>query len=96
MLDQSFSTSEFVEIFDRENRKGRNVESMFPQDFHKSLEHLREIQELTNQIKSETDPERKMALYERREGLKSERISEIKRVLEVTAEGLNTGSVIYL
>ncbi len=90
MLDQSFSTSEFVEIFDRENRKGRNVESMFPQDFHKSLEHLREIQELTNQIKSETDPERKMALYERREGLKSERISEIKRVLEVTAEGLNT------
>lgn len=41
MLNQSFSAETFQEIFDKENRKGKNVEKLFKIEFHNTLIHLK-------------------------------------------------------
>lgn len=103
MLNQSFSKDTFQEIFDKENRKGKNIEKSFSVQFHRSLEHLKLIQAKTLDIQNEPDIERKRVLYEERKILKNERESIIKEILhEATIDlpskindlALETGSII--
>ncbi len=82
MLNQSFSQETFQEIFDKENRKGKNIENLFKSDFESSLEHLQLIQAKTKEIKNEPDKEKKKVLYQERKKLKKEREELIKKILE--------------
>jgi len=82
MLNQSFSQETFQEIFDKENRKGKNIENLFKSDFESSLEHLQLIQAKTKEIKNEPDKEKKKIFYQERKKLKREREELIKSILE--------------
>lgn len=64
MLDQSFSSKSFQEIFDKENRKGINVEEKYKNDFVDSLAKVGELKNLRKQIQQERDFDRKKILYE--------------------------------
>lgn len=88
MLNQSFSKDTFQEIFDKENRKGKNIEKSFSVQFHRSLEHLKLIQAKTLEIQNESDSGRKGVLYEERKVLKNERESIIKDILHEAATDL--------
>lgn len=88
MLNQSFSAETFQEIFDKENRKGKNIEELFKVDFDNSLIHLKKIQNITKDIKKESDKSIRKVLYAERKTLKKERESLILEVLEETAKDL--------
>lgn len=81
MLNQSFSQETFQEIFDKENRKGKNIESKFKTEFQPSIDQLKLIQTKTAEIFAETDVERKKVLYQERKRLKQERDLLIKSIL---------------
>jgi hypothetical protein len=82
MLNQSFSAESFQEIFDKENRKGKNIENLFKVDFQNTLTHLKSIQLLTKAIKNEPDKDKRKILYADRKKLKKEREELILEVLE--------------
>lgn len=88
MLDQSFSAKCFQEIFDKENRKGYNVEKKFKSDFQKSIAKLKEIQNISKLIKSTTDINLKKSYFTQKKKLKEEREHIITNILEAIA--LNT------
>jgi hypothetical protein len=88
MLNQSFSAESFQEIFDKENRKGQNVENLFKVDFQKTLTHLKSIQLLTKAIKNEPDKDNRKVLYVERKKLKKEREELILEVLEKASHNL--------
>ncbi|WP_298485899.1 antiviral reverse transcriptase Drt3a [uncultured Maribacter sp.] len=88
MLDQSFSQDTFQEIFDRENRKGKNIESKFKTEFQPSLDQLNIIQTKTAEIIAETDVDRKKVLFEERKRLKQEREVLIKNILNEASTNL--------
>jgi len=73
MLDQSFSSKSFQEIFDKENRKGINVEEKYKDDFVASLAKVGELKNLRKQIQQEKDFDRKKILYADKKRLKRER-----------------------
>lgn len=85
MLNQSFSSKTFQEIFDKENRKGKNIEKRFKEDFSESLESLSDIKSITQQIRYESDKDAKKALYAQRKEVKKVREKQILHVLEDTA-----------
>lgn len=89
MLDQSFSLETFKEIFDRENRKGTNVEKLFKNDFSESLEQLKLIQDKTFEIRSETDKEAKKILLNDRKELKKEREALLESIIANSATDLH-------
>ena len=72
MLDQSFSSKSFQEIFDKENRKGINVEEKYKYDFVDSLAKVGELKNLRKQIQQERDFDRKKILYADKKRLKKE------------------------
>ncbi|NER16583.1 antiviral reverse transcriptase Drt3a [Spongiivirga citrea] len=88
MFNQSFSQETFQEIFDKENRKGKNIESKFKTDFQPSIDRLKLIQAKTAEIISETDAERKKVLQLERKKLKQERDLLIKSILIETSTNL--------
>ncbi|ELY2017207.1 RNA-directed DNA polymerase [Flavobacterium psychrophilum] len=90
MFDQSFSSKTFQEIFDKENRKGKNIEKRFKNDFVESLETLKKIKNLSLDIRAETNSNTKKALYKERKDLKKMRDKQISSILEKTAEKLSS------
>ena len=50
MIDQSFSAKNLQEIFDKENRKGNNVEKRFKDDFAESIKKTNELKSLRKQV----------------------------------------------
>ena len=85
MLNQSFSSKTFQEIFDKENRKGKNVEKRFANDFNESLQTLDNIKTLSQLIRNTLNKNARKVLYSERKELKNTRNSQIKTVLEETA-----------
>lgn len=90
MLDQSFSSKSFQEIFDKENRKGINVEEKYKDDFVDSLTKVGELKNLRKQIQQERDFDRKKILYADKKRLKKERDTLVSDVLDKIADGINT------
>lgn len=93
MLDQSFSSKSFQEIFDKENRKGINVEEKYKDDFVDSLAKVGELKILRKQIQQERDFDRKKILYADKKRLKKERNSLVSDVLDGVADGINTHTI---
>lgn len=59
MLDQSFSSKSFQEIFDNENRKGINVEEKFSDIFSDSIDRVAGLKQLRKRIQEERNLDRK-------------------------------------
>lgn len=93
MLDQSFSSKSFQEIFDKENRKGINVEEKYKDDFVDSLEKVGELKKLRKQIQKEKDFDRKKILYADKKRLKKERDKLVTDVLDEVADGINKHTI---
>ena len=93
MLDQSFSSKSFQEIFDKENRKGINVEEKYKYDFVDSLAKVGELKNLRKQIQQERDFDRKKILYADKKRLKKERDTLVSDVLDEVADGINTHTI---
>lgn len=93
MLDQSFSSKSFQEIFDKENRKGINVEEKYKDDFVDSLAKVGELKNLRKQIQQERDFDRKKILYANKKRLKKERDTLVSDVLDEVADGINTHTI---
>lgn len=93
MLDQSFSSKSFQEIFDKENRKGINVEEKYKADFVDSLAKVGELKNLRKQIQQERDFDRKKILYADKKRLKKERDTLVSDVLDEVADGINTHTI---
>jgi hypothetical protein len=89
MLDQSFSSKSFQEIFDNENRKGINVEEKYKTDFVDSLAKVGELKNLIKQIQQERDFDRKKILYADKKRLKKERDTIVTEVLDGVTDGIN-------
>ncbi|MDH0674395.1 RNA-directed DNA polymerase [Empedobacter sp. GD03861] len=89
MLDQSFSSKSFQEIFDKENRKGINVEEKYKDDFVDSLAKVGELKNLRKQIQQERDFDRKKILYADKKRLKKERDTIVTEVLDEVTDGIN-------
>lgn len=93
MLDQSFSSKSFQEIFDRENRKGVNIEKKYKDDFVDSLAKVDELVKLRKQIQQEKDFDRKKILYADKKKLKKERDTLVSNVLDKIADGINNHTI---
>ena len=93
MLDQSFSSKSFQEIFDKENRKGINVEEKYKDDFIDSFTKVGELKNLRKQIQQERDFDRKKILYADKKRLKKERDTLVSDVLDKIADGLNNHTI---
>jgi hypothetical protein len=81
MFDQSFTAKTFQEIFDKENRKGKNIENRFKNDFEESLKDLLELQTINKQIRSNRNINIKSILYQKRKVFKLERERKITNTL---------------
>ncbi|HSD08176.1 antiviral reverse transcriptase Drt3a [Flavobacterium sp.] len=77
MLDQSFTSKTFLEIFDKENRKGKNIENRFKNDFAESLKDLSELQAINKNIRATRNINIKSILYQKRKVYKKERERKI-------------------
>ncbi|MDM1556115.1 RNA-directed DNA polymerase [Chryseobacterium indologenes] len=86
MLDQSFSSKAFYEIFDMENRKGVNIEKRFQTNFVRSIVKTEELKAIGKQIQSETDLDRKKILYKDRKEIKKSREIILSEILETISE----------
>ncbi|MCT4328221.1 RNA-directed DNA polymerase [Elizabethkingia anophelis] len=93
MLDQSFSSKSFQEIFDNENRKGINVEEKFKADFSHSLEKIADLKQLRKQIQLTRDIDRKKTLYDDKKRIKKERDTLVSNVLDGIADGINNHTI---
>lgn len=93
MLDQSFSSKSFQEIFDKENRKGVNVEEKFKNDFSESLSKVGELKNLRKQIQQEKDSDARKLLYAEKKKLKKERDTLVSDVLDKISDGINNHSI---
>ncbi|MFK7004410.1 hypothetical protein BWK63_10320 [Flavobacterium covae] len=93
MLDQSFSSKSFQEIFDTENRKGINVEEKYKNDFVDSLAKVGELKLIRKQIQQERDFDRKKILYADKKKLKKERDTLVSDVLAKVADGINKHTI---
>ncbi|WP_411897258.1 antiviral reverse transcriptase Drt3a [Elizabethkingia occulta] len=89
MLDQSFSSKSFQEIFDNENRKGINVEEKFSDIFSDSIDRVAGLKQLRKRIQEERNLDRKKVLYEDKKALKKERDALVTGVLDEIADGIN-------
>ncbi|MDC8100150.1 antiviral reverse transcriptase Drt3a [Chryseobacterium rhizosphaerae] len=89
MLDQSFSSKSFQEIFDNENRKGVNVEEKFNDIFSDSIDRVAGLKQLRKRIQEERNLDRKKVLYEEKKALKKERDALVTGVLDEIADGIN-------
>lgn len=86
MLNQSFNSEEFQEIFDKENRKGKNIEDRFKNEFKESLSILKNIKIINSKLKSETDLEKRRILLNDKSTLQTERRKEISKTLDIVAK----------
>lgn len=93
MLDQSFSSKSFQEIFDKENRKGINVEEKYKDDFVDSLAKVAELKNLRKQIQQERNFDAKKLLYAEKKKLKKERDTIVSDVLDKIADKINTHTI---
>ncbi len=93
MLDQSFSSKSFLEIFDKENRKGINVEERFKGDFTLSLDKVSELKNLSKLIRLEKDFDRKKILYNDRKKIKKERDIILFDILDSIANNINNHTI---
>ncbi|MEZ4801719.1 MAG: antiviral reverse transcriptase Drt3a [Gelidibacter sp.] len=89
MLDQSFSSKSFQEIFDKENRKGINVEKRYKEDFADSIAKVGELKNIRKRIQQETDFDVKKLLYTEKKKLKKERDALVSGVLDTIADEIN-------
>ncbi|WP_281987008.1 antiviral reverse transcriptase Drt3a [Aquimarina aggregata] len=96
MYNQSFTVETFQEIFDKENRKGKNIETRFKDDFEKSLDVLTALKDTNAKLKTETNEQRKIALFEKKKEQKQEREVLIKQVLLKTAKNISKKKSINL
>ncbi|MEW2922689.1 antiviral reverse transcriptase Drt3a [Muricauda sp. ANG21] len=85
MYNQSFTAETFQEIFDKENRKGKNIEDRFKVDFEESLKALKFLKETNRELRLEDDFTKRIDLYEQKKELKNEREKLIRKALEDTA-----------
>jgi len=86
MLDQSFSSKAFYEIFDIENRKGINIEKRFQTNFARSIVKTEELKAIGKQIQNETDLDKKKILYKDRKEIKKSREIILSEILETISE----------
>ncbi|PRX55269.1 antiviral reverse transcriptase Drt3a [Flagellimonas meridianipacifica] len=93
MLDQSFSSKSFQEIFDKENRKGINVEDKYKDDFADSIAKVGDLKILRKQIQLEKNFETRKLLYVEKKKLKKERDNLVSDVLDKIADGINTHTI---
>ncbi len=86
MLDQSFSAENFRKIFDRENRKGANLEKFFPE----VSKITREIKNISYEIKKTQDKNEIKPLHEKKDKLKIEKefflMKELKGISSKVSE----------
>ncbi|MGO1751076.1 antiviral reverse transcriptase Drt3a [Psychroflexus halocasei] len=90
MLDQSFSSKSFQEIFDKENRKGTNIEERYKDDFADSIARVGELKNIRKQIQHEKDFDAKKLLYAEKKKLKKERDTLVSDVLDKIADEINS------
>ncbi|NBA89181.1 reverse transcriptase, partial [Emticicia sp. CRIBPO] len=94
MLDQSFSTKNFKEIFDGENRKGKNLEKKFNGDFLESIRVINDLKITRKDILRTTDSDEKKALYKRKGELKKLRELKVFEILDAKTERINSHKVL--
>ena len=90
MLDQSYSSKSFQEIFDKENRKGINVEKRFKEDFVDSLAKVGELKSIRKQIQQERDFDARKLLYTEKKKIKKERDELVSGILDTVADEINS------
>ena len=88
MLDQSFTSKNFLEIFDNENRKGKHIEKRFKIDFAESLEDLKELKNINNSIRATKNSNIRSILYQKRKAYKKERDKKILSTLELASKNI--------
>lgn len=93
MLDQSFSSKSFQEIFDKENRKGINVEKRYKDDFADSIAKVGELKNIRKKIQQEKDFDIKKLLYAEKKKLKKERDVLVLNVLDTIADEINSHTI---
>lgn len=89
MFDQSFSSKCFQEIFDKENRKGMNIEKRFRNDFQETLLKLKELEYISKNIRNENDSDRKKILFNKKSEIKKGREKLLIDTLENIANNLH-------
>jgi hypothetical protein len=82
MFDQSFTAKKFQEIFDKENRKGNNIENKFKNDFAESLKDLLVLQDINKSIKATNNTNLRALFYQKRKVYKKERERKILEALK--------------
>lgn len=82
MLDQSFTLKTFQEIFDKENRKGKNIEKRFKTDFEESLKDLKILKSVNKSIRATKNSNIRSILYQKRKAYKKERDRKVQETLE--------------
>lgn len=93
MLDQSFSSKSFQEIFDKQNRKGINVEEKFKDNFVNSLAKVNELKNNSKQLQLEKDPDNRKILYAEKKRIRKERDSLVSGVLDNVANNIKSHSI---
>jgi hypothetical protein len=96
MFNQSFTLESFQEIFDKENRKGKNIEIRFKDDFSKSLNALTALKDISAELKVERNLKKRISLFEKKKTQRKEREALIKQVLSKTAEKISSKKSINL
>ncbi|MEP5235297.1 MAG: antiviral reverse transcriptase Drt3a, partial [Cyclobacteriaceae bacterium] len=88
MFDQSFSSTEFKEIFDNENRKGNDLENKFKNEFIESLKLIPQLKASNLKIKQETDKNNLIVLLEERKEIKANRVAAINNILKIASTNI--------
>jgi len=90
MIDQSFSTKNIEQIFNRENKKGVNIERKFENDFSECISHLAEMKDLRKRIRRESDPSVRQSLILTLNNNKEQRDDILHSIFENISENIKS------
>lgn len=94
MNKQTFSSKSFQEIFDKENRKGKDLEKRFRDTFDQTINHRLQIQSLNKRIKAESDETAKNDLLDEKQELKDDREKCLSDIFESISNNINKADYI--
>ena len=96
MYNQSFTIEVLQEIFDKENRKGKNIEKRYQNDFQNSLELTKEIKEINRKLRFEKVEASRISLYEDKKEARRIRDTEIGNVFDEVLNRISKKKTISL
>lgn len=92
MIDQTFSSKNIREIFDKENRQGKDIEDKFKTAFFEPISQRLELQKISKKIRSEQDNSIRLILTDNKKELKDKREKSLTEVFDKIANNINKPS----